>query len=272
MIQRTVSTIVCGDFASLNDRNGFTMCISTEGDVYCFGKLYEEYAINQHCYSTLSLRNIKAIDCSDTHVVFLDENGIVFSMGSNSYGQLGVTLQTEHTSVPQQVNLPQMKQISCGEEFTICVTTNGSVYSFGRNFYGQLGLGTHKEYSAPQQIDSLDNVDFVECGGNHVFCKTCDNELCGWGFNAEGQLGVFNLMDHRTPISFSDLLNKDIIDIKCGYEHSLVLTRNGDVYSSGYNYYGQLGRKQKGGSIDLKKLQNFLRLYELNVELAFLFV
>ena len=84
----------------------------------------------------------------------------------------------------------------------------------------------------------MQDVYFAECGGNHVFCKTYNNEIYEWGFNEEGQLGVSSLVNHSIPIPFLNLLHKDVIDIKCGYEHTLVLTKNGDVYSCGYNYYG----------------------------------
>jgi len=120
MACRTVSTIVCGDYTSISDNSGFTMCISTEGNVSCFGNLYNEMeSINKHCHSFPSLRNIKAIDCSDYHLAFLDENGTVFTMGSNSYGQLGINLYNTLSSIPQQLHLPQMKQISCREDSTI---------------------------------------------------------------------------------------------------------------------------------------------------------
>lgn len=38
-----------------------------------------------------------------------------------------------------------------------------------------------------------------------------------------------------------DLIFKYIVSIAAGWNHSLVLTEHGDLYSAGYGKYGQLG-------------------------------
>jgi alpha-tubulin suppressor-like RCC1 family protein len=45
-----------------------------------------------------------------------------------------------------------------------------------------------------------------------------------------------------------------IKDIKCGNYHTLVLTQDGDVYTSGYNFYGQLGLGHNDSQDILRKV------------------
>merc|ERR1712100_843974 len=105
------------------------------------------------------------------------------------------------------------------------------------------GRSTLDYYNTPQLISSLEDVEFIECGRNHTFCKTFNNEIYCWGCNFEGKLGLDNRDNQYTPILCSSLSNEDIIDIKCGHNHTLVLTSNGDVLSCGSNVAGQIGRE-----------------------------
>ena len=125
----------------------------------------------------------------------------------------------------------------------MCLSENGEVYSFGYNGNGQLGLGNNQYFCSPQLIESLKDVEFIACGGFHTFCKTINNDIYSWGFNNYGQLGLVCTENKNTPILCSSLSNEDVIDIKCGDEHTLVLTSNGDVLSCGSNTDGQSGRE-----------------------------
>ena len=136
------------------------------------------------------------------------------------------------------MNLPSIQQISCGSNFTLCLTNDGYLYSFGSNNYGQLGIGrnTNDEHP-PQMIESLQDVEFVICGGTFAFCKTLDNIVYCWGKNTDGQLGVGNTDDVYLPYK-SLTCPDDVVDIKCGSEHTLLLTSNRYVYSCGTNQFG----------------------------------
>ena len=164
-----------------------------------------------------------------------------------------------YTFIPQAVILPPIQQISCGIDFSVCLTDDGYVYSFGDNSVGQLGLEMIKHSNSPCLIASMDDIQFVECGGSHTFCKSSSGKIYCWGNNLRGQLGIGIRNIQKFPVQCESFPN-NVVDIKCGSNHSLLLTSNRDVYSCGYNDCGQLGGnhhdKNSVCSLEFQKIKN----------------
>ena len=74
-----------------------------------------------------------------------------------------------------------------------------------------------------------------------------------WGSNKDGELGLNDFIKKRLKPTLNPFFkNKKIIKLKCGWSHNLALVgkwffiwficlENGEIYSWGYNEYGQLG-------------------------------
>ena len=262
MACRVVSTISCiGEYP-----NYLTVCISNDGNVYSFGKSRNK---GHGHYSNLvfppkmipSLSKIVSVVCGAHHTVCLNDSGVVFTFGSNRYGELGIGKdrgEIRSSSIPQKVNLPPIKGVSCGTFFTICLSTDGNIYSFGLNEGGELGLGNNNNYNSPQQIPSLHDIDFVECGNSITFCKSLENEVYAWGSNYYGQLGLGNMDEQLEPVKCEDWPD-DVVDIKCGDNHTLVLTSNQKIYSCGFLFAN--GREEKTSSLhQIEELSNIIRI------------
>ena len=54
-------------------------------------------------------------------------------------------------------------------------------------------------------------------------------------------MGIGSIKSHNIPVN-CEQWPKNIVDIKCGFSHTLALTSSQEVYSCGRNIYGQLGR------------------------------
>lgn len=78
---------------------------------------------------------------------FIDEN-LVYSMGSNSYGQLGIGEVPSNSGnkyspilIEDLMEVNPM-QVECGNLHTLMLTREGNVFSWGCNKVGQCGLGS----------------------------------------------------------------------------------------------------------------------------------
>ena len=72
-----------------------------------------------------------------------------------------------------------------------------------------------------------------------------DGSLFTFGFGTNGQLGLKSTSNKAKPQLVKDMSVKKVTQIAAGWNHSLVLTENGDMYACGYGAHGQLGLGEK---------------------------
>jgi alpha-tubulin suppressor-like RCC1 family protein len=89
------------------------------------------------------------------------------------------------------------------------------------------------------------NIIDLSYGLYHYIARTIDNKIYCWGNNYWAQLGNGredeNRVQENNPELNELLSDLNITVIKCGAYHSLALTRSGEVYGWGGNYWGQIG-------------------------------
>ena len=224
-----------------------TYCISNDHCVYVFGK-GKDNKLNKYNMSIPilieGLHDIKMIDCGISHILCLNFEGSVFSLGINKYKYSRIDnsrYPPRETHIPQKLDIPLCKQIACGNDFSMCLTEDNVLYSFGNNYNGELGLDDiDYDYNSPRLIPNLHNIEYIVCGGFHSICKTYDNTYYGWGRNYYGQLGHDEYGIYKKPTRCTNYPD-NIISIKCGVGHTLLLTLEGNIYSFGDNEHGELG-------------------------------
>ena len=89
-------------------------------------------------------------------------------------------------------------------------------------------------------------------GGSRYFVALKGNgTVWSWGLNSNGQLGVGDTTNRTEPTEVKAEIEEDgevkeeeitdAVDIAVGYYHTLILRKDGTVWSAGYNHRGQLG-------------------------------
>uniref|UniRef100_A0A8D3BQR0 RCC1 and BTB domain containing protein 2 n=1 Tax=Scophthalmus maximus TaxID=52904 RepID=A0A8D3BQR0_SCOMX len=185
------------------------------------------------------------------HIAWCYVDGEVFAWGHNGYSQLG-NGTTNHGLTPALVSTnllnKRVTEVACGSHHSIALTTDGEVFAWGYNNSGQVGSGSTANQPTPRRVSScLQNkvVVNVACGQLCSMAVLENGEIYGWGYNCNGQLGLGNNGNQQTPCRIAALQGVNIVQVACGYAHTLALTDEGFVYAWGANSYGQLGTGNK---------------------------
>ena len=148
--------------------------------------------------------------------------------------------------------------ISAGNNHSSILLDTGEVMTVGLNHHGQLGrtdvLPGTNAYSqtigsmAPAGNYTGSNAVAISSGYSHTAILLDTGEVMTIGNNEYGQLGISDvptgtgshtsIIGSMTPAGNYTGLNA--VTISCGYRHTAILLKTGEVMTVGYNYHGQL--------------------------------
>ena len=134
--------------------------------------------------------------------------------------------------------------IAADSYHSACITEDGSTYTWGFGECGKLGHGDQTDRSSPTLVNGLVGIRAKEvaCGARHTLIRTEDGRVYSFGCGMFGQLGHGNKEDRLTPTLIdAPLEGKFVVQVACGSKHSMVLARNGYVYTWGHGANGIIG-------------------------------
>ncbi|KAM6971878.1 E3 ISG15--protein ligase HERC5-like [Aplochiton taeniatus] len=164
---------------------------------------------------------IRTVSCCDKTVLLLSEDGKVLFM------------DTGYTPRPLEIpSKRQVSQVACGHKHSLVITQ--AVCMHGNNEPGS---------SSPRRIESLSRLPLAQitAGGDHSFVWLNGQTVIGWGKNTSGQLGLGDTTDRNVPTQVLFIDMKKTVFIACGKDHTVILTKDGTVFTFGCGQYGQLG-------------------------------
>ncbi|KAL7686113.1 putative regulator of chromosome condensation 1/beta-lactamase-inhibitor protein II [Plasmopara halstedii] len=190
-------------------------------------------------------------------------DGVIFSWGSNSHGQLGVcpsnpTAMTMSKCFPRAAVIHQVaalrsisvRQVACGALHSLALTSDGKVFAWGCSDGGRLGRGKPvSDITQPFVVNGLltNLVTLtIACGSWHSACIAAEasqveskaGRIFTWGTGIYGQLGIgkSRFVDEPRPVRLSsrELDKEDFATrIACGTHHTAVLTTTNRIYTWG---------------------------------------
>ena len=239
----------------------YTITLSNDGTAHSFGR-NDKGALglghNNHVSVPTPIPNlpqINMISCGGCFTVCVDYEGFIWSFGENKYGQLGTGNKTNF-NVPQKLlNIPFVLSVSCGSEHTLMITNDDKLWSCGRNDFGQLCHGDDEGRSKPQKT-SFSNISKISAGYSYSLFQNNKGEIFSCGLNKYGACGLGHLNDPQITPSLILNLPSNIVHFVCGGSQNLFLDSEGNVFSVGDNYFGELGLGHNTNQNVLKMIPN----------------
>jgi alpha-tubulin suppressor-like RCC1 family protein len=133
--------------------------------------------------------------------------------------------------------------VACGHTHSMAITLTRTLLAWGSNKSHQLGLGDKapNQIFVPTPILGLEDVQQVSCGSEHTVALTGQGWVYSWGQGEGGLLGHGDINSKTTPTVIQSLKELQIASVVCGGLHTIVLTKQGALYSWGRGEGGQLG-------------------------------
>jgi len=154
--------------------------------------------------------------------------------------------------VPRRVSWasPKVLKVSAGELHSLLLCEDGHVYAFGNAHEGRLGLGPssppkHMTEPARLELGALAGVRVVDisAGSDHSLAVRADGRVAAWG-SRHAILGGAPPPRPAESTGLPALVDEtpELIHLaSAGNKHSLLVGRDGGVYSFGHGYGGCLG-------------------------------
>lgn len=182
------------------------------------------------------------VDAGFNHSVALTSDGLVLAWGGNDAGQLGDNTTTDRDR-PVPVLTPggtKATAVAAGYLASLALTSTGQVYAWGA---GPLGNGSDGDSTFPVLVSLPPGVTAVAVAANsgHAMVLTSTGQVYAWGENNFGQLGNGTNTNSNVPVLASLPGGVTATSIGASEYHGLVVTSTGQVYTWGWNFYGQLG-------------------------------
>lgn len=223
-----------------------------------------------------SLKAIKQIATGADHFAALDSEGLLYTMGDDTFGQCGIHTYGRAAREPYfELRYPnptrvgalkdKVKEVVCGAYHTLAILDTGEVRGWGRNDKRQIGPTEETFHKMPlsavfEPVPILNlattRITKVAAGDSFSLFISDKKEVFGCGLNTRGQLGL-GYLSHTidfTPIpSLTGFVVRegeterevDIKELKCGSEHCMALLDVGAVYSWGGNEHGEQGNQRR---------------------------
>lgn len=254
--------------------HSFSLALNKHGQLFCWGAVSGQTDDDLFFIKPVQIRfgqdyqQIVQIVCGYYFFMYLTNDGKIYVMGNNNYGQLG--LGSTKIAMSQPVYLQSLQgipvmQIACGAYHSMVLTVSGNIFSFGRNDFGQLGFGDTEDRSYPMNLKALNQLkaSYIACGENFTAVLTQDGGVFTFGAGMYGQLGHGQLGHEYLPRKIPDLMGSQVTQIACGRCHTLVyLASNKRLYCFGLGGNGQLGV----GSVINKTSPSFVTVELENVK------
>ncbi|KAJ5068399.1 hypothetical protein M0811_12257 [Anaeramoeba ignava] len=235
------------------------------------GKAIEYLFDSNENPSKIQIENIQKVSVGSANAAILTKEGNVFAKGydinpNNTNEFINIS------SLIKDTNDRIIEDIVSGRDSIYLLTSNQNVYGIGLNDDSQLGFDPETLKKTEKPILMMKNVSKIFSGNasNYVFLLNSNQELFGCGNNDQGKLGLGESRKEEEQIQkltkIQNIPKGKIIDIQCGWFHSIMLIENENedenpkrkLYSCGFNGYNGLGKDEDENTYEFTEIKSSL--------------
>ena len=231
-----------------------TAAVTVDGELYTwgggmYGKLghgNESGHSTPCCVDALAGKPVSQIACGSRHTAVLLASGEVHTWGDKENGVVGHGDVEGHQYLPQALDAlrgrPVRQVAACGFH-TAALTEAGEIFTWGEGKFGRLGHGSERNELVPRMIEALagKRMRQVACGGFHSAAITEAGDVHTWGGGEHGQLGHGDKVNKHAPCRVEALQDECVLQVTCGWSHTVALSEDARVYTWGNGDHGKLG-------------------------------
>ncbi|KAK5583186.1 hypothetical protein RB653_004777 [Dictyostelium firmibasis] len=178
----------------------------------------------------------------------INKDGHLFTWGYNKYGQLGINNLTDQYTPHRCVffEIVGVKSFAIGDRHMAAVDLQGELYTWGMNEEYQLGDGSSFNKHLPTMIKVKPFQKFlnVQCGGSYTCAISENGSFWSWGTFVD----EYSSSTPKCLVESNNVNEGGFIDFDCSSDcgrHVLARNRLNQVYSFGWNRYGQVARVEE---------------------------
>ncbi|XP_069689683.1 serine/threonine-protein kinase Nek8-like isoform X2 [Periplaneta americana] len=189
---------------------------------------------------------VMEVAISNTHIIALTTEMLVYSWGEGKRGQLGhgdTEPWRRHPESVEALRGKSINRIGAGDGYSVFVSDSGMMMTCGDGTFGCLGHGDWNNSVRPRLVEKLLSVDVVviSCGPHHVAVLSRDGELYTWGRGDGGRLGLSHEEDCCSPTKVALPNDCTLRSVRCGGDGTAVITTDGVMMTCGRNSFNKLG-------------------------------
>lgn len=153
IISSNVVAIVAGQNSSLFLKSdGSLWAMGNDGEGQLGDGTYSSPTTGTNRPEQIAASNVTTIAAGYFHSLFVKNDGSLWAMGFNQFGELGDGTYGYGTNLPEQIVASGVTAIAAGSQHSLFVKSDGSLWAMGFNGAGQLGDSTYNNANIPEQI------------------------------------------------------------------------------------------------------------------------
>lgn len=224
---------IAGTYSQIFAGGESAYAIDTGGQLWAWGDSPLDFGA--HPKPVAIAQNVASVAVGSEFILVQKTDGLLYAVGSNEDGQLGIDDDTVGSSASLRLLGSQFKSFAAGGHQALFVKQDGNAWIWGDNSDGQLAQGRDDKVSTPVVLAS--QIAQVSLGDSVAFAIGQNGGLWAWGNNSDGRLGTGTTRSWPIPQHIGD----GFASISTGNLQTFGIKTDGSLWAWGDNEFGQLG-------------------------------